>query len=78
MRDLLESGYFDYINESNDLSIDIFEEEVVCDTNKIKQILADIKAFKVSNTNNQINVLTRIESLLKLAIDTKSCVYFII
>ena len=78
INDLLKSGYFDYINENNDLSIDIFEEEVVCDTNKIEQILSNTKAFKLLCNNTQINVLSRIEALLELAVNTKSCVYFII
>ncbi len=78
INDLLD--YFTYINKNNDLAIDIYEEEIICDINKIIKVLNDTKKFKTTiiSSLNTLNLLNKIENILAFSIENKSCIYFIL
>lgn len=77
---LIESGYLIMINNKNDLAIDIYEEEIICDSTKIKNVLNDTTTFIATEISNGVNreILRRIEKLFELAINKSCCIYFIL
>lgn len=80
INNLIVSGYFKFINDNNELAIDIYEEEIICDLKKINRVLIDTEIFKNSIIQNPniINSINCILEILKFAFENKSCVYFIL
>lgn len=74
---LLQSGYFDLLSKNNDLCIDVYEEDVTCKKETILSLIKDTGEFKNSNLHLS-TTLNEIQDLLNMALETNSCVYFIL
>ncbi|MFT3676828.1 MAG: hypothetical protein QM781_13125 [Chitinophagaceae bacterium] len=76
---LFSIEYFDLLNNKYGLSIDLYEEQVVCESKIVSGILNDTRKLMEENKYNEIaGVLFKIEKILVLSLHINACVYFVL